>query len=386
MLDFSNIPVIDAHAHPFMPTREKADYSYAYSMCVYKGIGDFNYLTSYRMALQEYKRLFQMSEDAGDEEIVAYRNKKAAADYQAFVKKLYCDAGIVSVISDFGFPITGEGLTRKELETFATAVDGVCKVYDLIRIETTCDRIIYRPGLSFDEMLEAFDSYVGRYIKDHGAVGIKTVVGYYSGIHWKPVSYKEARKNYETVYQGKYLPGREDKPFRDYMVYHGLELAAEYGIVFQIHTGAGDPPACDLRLMNPNDLYELINTNLAGKTKIVIVHAGFPYGYEAAFLAANYPNVYTDISSTVSYLGRAVESEFRKVLDVCPHNKIMFGSDGGGFADQSWFAANYFRRVLCETLNEYVKKGFFTEGYSAEIGKMILHDNAVRVYGLTKSI
>ena len=166
------------------------------------------------------------------------------------------------------------------------------------------------------------------------------------------------------------------------MVGRGLELAGRHGLVFQIHTGAGDPPACDLRLMNPNSLYELLNTEEAGRTKIVLVHAGFPYGYEAAFLAANYPGVYTDISSTVSYLGRAAESEFRKVLDVCPHNKIMFGSDGGGFVDQSWFAANYFRRALGGILDEYVEKGCFTEAYAAEIGKMILHDNAKRVYGI----
>ncbi len=382
MLDFSGVPIIDAHAHPFMPTREKADYSYAYSMCIHRGLEDFHYLTSYRMALQEYKRLYHLPPDMGEEEIAAYRNDRASADYHGFVRELYQDAGIVSVISDSGFPITGEGLTKKEMEVFAAAVEGVCSVYDLIRIETTCDRYLYRPGLSFEEMLAAFDAYIAAYIKEHRVAGIKTVVGYYTGLKWKPVSCDEAKRNYEECYRGKYLPDRADKPFRDFMVYHGLELANQYHMAFQIHTGVGDPPACDLRLMNPNDLYELINTELAGRTKIVIVHAGFPYGYEAAFLAANYPNVYTDISSTVSYLGRAVETEFRKVLDVCPHNKIMFGSDGGGFADQSWFAANYFRRVLSETLNEYVKKGYFTEAYSAKIGRMILHDNAERIYGL----
>ncbi len=380
MLDFSEISIIDAHGHPFMPTREKKEYSYAYSMCVHGGLADFRYLTSYRMALQEYKRLFGLPADASEETVVACRNERASEDYGAFVKELYRDAGIAAVLSDFGYPITGEGLTGEELAAFASAVEGVCRVYDLIRIETTCDRILYRPGLSFEEMLDGFDSYVAEYMKEHKTAGIKTVVGYYTGLGWQPVSYKEAKENYEASYRGKYLPGRTDKPFRDYMVFRGLELAGRHGLVFQIHTGAGDPPACDLRLMNPDSLYELLNTETAGRTKIVLVHAGFPYGYEAAFLAANYPNVFTDISSTVSYLGRAVETEFRKVLDVCPHNKIMFGSDGGGFVDQSWFAANYFRRVLAEVLSEYVSKGFFTEAYAVEAGRMILHDNAERIY------
>ncbi len=382
MLDLSGIPIIDAHGHPFMPTREKKEYSYAYSMCVHGGLADFRYLTSYRMALQEYKRLFGLPADASEETVIACRNERASADYPAFVGELYRDAGIVSILSDFGYPITGEGLTGEELASFASATAGVCEVYDLIRIETTCDRILYRPGLSFGEILDKFESYIETYKKEHRVAGIKTVVGYYTGLGWRPVSYQEAERNYGSFYQGKYRPDRADKPFRDYMVGRGLELAGRHGLVFQIHTGAGDPPACDLRLMNPNSLYELLNTEEAGRTKIVLVHAGFPYGYEAAFLAANYPGVYTDISSTVSYLGRAAESEFRKVLDVCPHNKIMFGSDGGGFVDQSWFAANYFRRALGGILDEYVEKGCFTEAYAAEIGKMILHDNAKRVYGI----
>ncbi|MDI9242401.1 amidohydrolase family protein [Fusibacillus kribbianus] len=382
MLDFSHIPVVDAHAHPFVPTREKADYSYAYSMCVHKGFGDFRYLTSYRMALQEYKRLFQLPNDASEIQVVELRNRTAQEDYKSFVKLLYEDAGIEAMISDFGFPITGEGLTADEFKVFEDAAGPVCDIYDMIRIETTCDRYLYRYDMSFEDMINAFDSYVEEHVRTHKTVGIKTVVGYYTGIKWEAVSYEKAKKNFESAYRGKYLPGREDKAFRDYMVYHGLELAEKYRIAFQIHTGVGDPPACDLRLMNPNDLYELLNTGLASKTKIVIVHAGFPYGYEAAFLAANYPGVYTDISSTVSYLGRAVEGEFRKILDVCPHNKIMFGSDGGGYADQSWFAANYFKRVLSEVLQEYVTDGCFTETYANKIGKMILHDNAVRVYQL----
>ena len=106
-------------------------------------------------------------------------------------------------------------------------------------------------------------------------------------------------------------------------------------------------------------------------------------GSAPAFLAANYPNVYTDISSTVSYLGRAVETELRKVLDVCPHNKIMFGSDGGGYPDQSWFAAKYFRRVLSEVLNEYVDKGYFSRQYCEKTGRMILCENAKRIYKLS---
>ena len=41
MLDFSKVPVIDEHAHPFVPTREKEDYAHTYAMCIFKE-GDGN--------------------------------------------------------------------------------------------------------------------------------------------------------------------------------------------------------------------------------------------------------------------------------------------------------------------------------------------------------
>lgn len=382
MLDFTKVPVIDTHAHPFMASREKEDYAHSFAMCIYKGLENYKYQTSYHMALCELKRLFQLPKDTPDEEVVQMRHRKAKADYREFVKFLYKDAGIEAVLSDFGFPITGEGLTEEEFQAFYDATDGVCKVYDMIRIETTCDRYLYHEKLSFDEMLEAFDQYVENHIKERKTICIKSVIGYYTGLKWEPVTHDEAEKNYNECYQGCFDQERKDKKFRDYMVYHGLELCVRHGLNFQIHTGAGDPPKCDMRLINPNDLYDLINTEIAKKVNFVVVHAGFPYSYEAALLAACYPHVYTDVSSTQNYAGRAQEELFRHVLDVCPHNKIMFGSDGGGLVDGSWYAACYFKKSMAEILAEYVEKGYFTEVYAREIGEMILYKNAKRIYGI----
>lgn len=382
MLDFTNVPVIDTHAHPFMPSREKEDYAHHYAMCIYKGLENYQYQTSYHMAIHELKRLFQLPEDTPQEEVIRIRQERAKSDYKKFVKFLYEDAGIVAMISDFGYPIVGVGLTKEELQTFYHATDGICQVYDMIRIETTCDRYLYYEGMKFQDMINAFDQYVENHINKRKTICIKSVVGYYTGLKWEPVTREEAEKNFIQCYRGCFDIKRRDKQFRDYMVYHGIELCVQYGLHFQIHTGAGDAPKCDMRLINPNDLYDLVNTKLAKKVHFIVVHAGFPYSYEAAMLAACYPHVYTDISSTQNYAGRAQEEVFRHVLDVCPHNKIMFGADGGGLVDSSWYAACYFKKYMADILNEYVEKGYFTESYAQEVGEMILYKNAKRIYGI----
>lgn len=155
------------------------------------------------------------------------------------------------------------------------AAEGVCEVYDMIRIETTCDRYLYRENLGFDEMMRAFDRHVEEHIRKRKIVCMKSAVGYYTGLKWEPVFHDEAEKNYNQHYLGYFHPKRRDKKFRDYMVYHGLELCVKHGMNFQMHTGAGDPPKCDMRLINPNDLYELINTDLAKQVHFVVVHGGF---------------------------------------------------------------------------------------------------------------
>ena len=382
MLDFTATPVIDAHAHPFMPTRERDTYAHTYAMSIYNGLEDHKYQTSYHMALQEVKRLLGLPASTPDDEVVERRHALARGDYNVWVKRLYEDARITTVLCDYGFPIVGEGLTKEEFDVFYGATDGVCDVLDLIRIETTCDRYLYREGMSFDEMVEDFDKYVEKHIKERRTIGIKSVVGYYTGLKWEPVTHDEAEENFNKCYIGRFNPARTEKKFRDYMVWHGLELCVKYGLNFQMHTGAGDPPKCDLRLVNANDLYELINTDLAKKVHFVVVHAGYPYSYEAAFLAANYPHVFTDVSSTQNYAGRAEETVFRNVLDIVPHNKIMFASDGGGTVDGSWYTVRYFKRFMKDILEEYVAKNCFSESYAQKIGEMILYRNAQRIYGL----
>lgn len=382
MLDFTNVPVIDTHAHPFTASREKEDYAHSYAMCIYKGLDNYKYQTSYHMALRELRRLFGLPGDTPAGEVVKMRHDKAKAGYNEFVKLLYEDAGIQAILCDFGYPIIGDGLSEEEFHAFYEAAEGACQVFDMIRIETTCDRYLYRENLGFDDMIRAFDRYVEEHIRKRKTVCMKSVVGYYTGLKWEPVTHDQAEKNYNEHYLGYFHPKRRDKQFRDYMVYHGLELCVKHGLNFQMHTGAGDPPKCDMRLINPNDLYELINTDLAKQVNFVVVHGGFPYSYEAAFLAASYPHVYTDISSTQNYAGRAQEEQFRHILDVCPHNKIMFGADGGGLVDASWYAACYFKRYLADILTEYVDKNYFTENYAREIGEMILYGNAKRIYGI----
>ena len=62
-------------------------------------------------------------------------------------------------------------------------------------------------------MVASFDQYVDQYIKKRPTICIKSVVGYYTGLKWEPVSHDEAEKNYNTYYEGRFNPKRTDKKY-----------------------------------------------------------------------------------------------------------------------------------------------------------------------------
>jgi predicted TIM-barrel fold metal-dependent hydrolase len=69
------------------------------------------------------------------------------------------------------------------------------------------------------------------------------------------------------------------------------------------------------------------------------------------------------------------------VMDMCPVNKILYGSDGFIIPEFYWFAAVVFRRKLGALLQEIIAQGMYNEGYALDVAKMILSGNAANFYG-----
>lgn len=384
MFDFSNIPVIDTHAHPFNPGREVTPYARAYGANNDpRTIEDLKYLASYRMVLQELKRFFNMP-NASEEEILAKREEAARGDYKGFVKALYDESKITAMISDYGFPISAKKkLTLEELHEFNENTEGVLDVYDAIRVETFCDRL-FQKGMSLEDLLEALDNYIGEHIKKRKTVSLKSVIGYYTGVDVKPIERNEASNAFYAYFYTNPGDRESNKKFRDYMFWRSLELCQKYDLTLQVHTGQGDPPMTDLRTMNPITMYDVFNSELGRNTRIVLTHAGIPYGAESAYIVNSYHNVFLDITCWSSFAGGFIERMVPTVLDLAPHSKIMYGNDAGGMVDGAWYGTMYFKRWFAEELERRVRKNQFTEEYAWEIANMIFHGNTKRIFKLDR--
>jgi predicted TIM-barrel fold metal-dependent hydrolase len=67
-----------------------------------------------------------------------------------------------------------------------------------------------------------------------------------------------------------------------------------------------------------------------------------------------------------------------------PLSKLMIGSGGHGTPEIAWLSAKTAKIALKAVLEDNLRMGLLEQQQAEEVGRMILHDNAARLYGLTK--
>jgi predicted TIM-barrel fold metal-dependent hydrolase len=76
-----------------------------------------------------------------------------------------------------------------------------------------------------------------------------------------------------------------------------------------------------------------------------------------------------------------VRQRLMEALEACPYAKILYGADGSS-PEALWIAAKRFKRVLAQVLSELSLEGFCSGTEVASAARLILHDNAARLYNL----
>lgn len=164
--------------------------------------------------------------------------------------------------------------------------------------------------------------------------------------------------------------------FQDYMIRYLMSRAGELKVHAQFHTGCGGPgPHPDLLNANPALLYDFLTDEQIKGTNVVLLHTGYPYVEETALMAAQFVNVYVDISIGLLFHG-AYERSLRTILEFAPPQKVIFGTDAVEFAElfgyHSWFIKETLRRLL----EEFTQTHGWSSDKCMEVAGMILNKNA----------
>ena len=120
------------------------------------------------------------------------------------------------------------------------------------------------------------------------------------------------------------------------------------------------------------------------KTGFDIYHISYPYQEELAVLAKNFANVTVDFCWMWIINPSAGRRALSDMLDTVPANKIHgFGGDYI-FVEGTYGHAVMARREIARVLCEKIEEGRFKEEYAVEVGRMLLHDNALENFGLNE--
>jgi hypothetical protein len=386
VIDLSDLPIVDNHVHPWRAstrhlTADQLAGEVAFSQTVVTSVRrEFLPIDQLaeslklfretnlgaRYLLTELARFLGVSDDWLSVETA--RNTAAARDYRAWTGRLFDDVGLKVLCVDEGGSVPR--ITLEELGAIAPV--------QLRRVARSDNfiRDLLPDVADWAEFLRRFQEALDGAIAD-GAIAFKSVIAYRSGLDVVPVAEAEARRDFEAH---RLAPERQQKVFRDFLLCHTLDVARERGLWVHIHAAVGDPDIVYERA-NPAQLYPLLHSERFRANQVVLVHGGWPWVGEAAAMAAILPNVYLDLSEGALFGMPNLRQRLMEALEACPYAKILYGADGS-VPEALWIAAKRFKRVLAQVLSELTDEGFCSIPQATQAARMILHDNAARLYGL----
>ena len=255
----------------------------------------------------------------------------------------------------------------------------------------------YRRELGVAALPATLGTYTSRVVtpelerqKQQGAAAIKFEAAYLRSLDFEPASEPDAAATYaKYIHSG--TPAREDYTrLQDYLFRYIAAEAGRLGLPVHIHTGWGCGGYFHLRGSDPLLLESVLNDARLRKTTFVLLHGGAgPFTREISFLLSK-PNVYTDLSEqTWLESPRRMAEVLRDWIEWYPE-KILFGTDlypGSGAYDWEeigWQTSETARQGLGIALTGMLEDGEISLPRANEIARMVLRENALKLYHWTK--
>lgn len=376
-IDLADIPIIDHHAHALI----KADVPL--TMDDYR-----NFFTEspdpvmaaryvpdsimWQWGMRELAALLKC--EPTSEAVFAARSQKPLTE---FANTVWTQTNSELLIIDYYGYDVDRNYTPEDLRTFFNQ-----KIERVLRLETFAQDLILRHD-TFTQFIDAYRSGVER-ARDNGHVGLKSIIAYRTGLNIDPVTRDEAARAFGLVKDEAHRSGTcrlATKPLNDYIVLTALEIADKQGLPVQFHTGLGDTDL-DMRTANPLCLRYVLEHESYRNVPFVLLHASYPFVRELGYLAAMYPHVFMDISLAIPFITTLIPHMIHEALGLTPISKIMYSSDAFSIPEIYYLANRWGRAGLERVLGEIVDAGALTVDEALRAGRMILNENARRVYGL----
>ena len=230
--------------------------------------------------------------------------------------------------------------------------------------------------------------------KRAGVVAIKFEAAYLRSLDFGPIpqdparALNAARQIYSRYAAGGVPPTADYLQLQDYLMRYIAREAGRLGLPVHFHTGGGCGTYFLLNGANPVLLDSLLSDASLRKTTFVLLHGGAgPFTKYTAYLLMK-PNVYADFSEQTWLIStRKLSEVVRDFLEWYPE-KILFGTDlYPNTPEIDWEEIGYQttqsgREALAIALTGMMQDGEINNQQALNLARMVLHDNAAKLYGL----
>ena len=379
LVSLTQVPAIDVHAHPYVANREPYtpdEFVRKLSLSVIPGKLPEGFRREKKQPFPGSNMWVQiliqrlaryLSCEPTLEDVLACRNARAA-DFQAYTRELFRDANLSGLVVDFGFPTP-----RLDKEDYALLCGArLWEVYRIepamVRLRETCE--------TFAEFREQYRADLRAALQREDVLGLKTIIAYRSGLEIMPLDEQAAAAEYESFRADERARA---KPLRDYCLHVAMEECTKTGKVMHIHTGIGDGEVV-LPKASPSFLLDFLREKKYLETKVHLVHGGYPWVEEAAFIVSILPHVYMDISLQNPFSGHGVKRILSQVFEFAPFDKVMYGSDAFTVPEMNWLGVHLFKECFEQVLQTWVRADYMDQETAQMIGEMVLYRNFEAVY------
>lgn len=382
-LHFTDSPVIDNHCHALDPRKAILDPA-SLAREFYHGMKDLPQRGVHPSrweaseVLQQHlpnlgvvqTMIFQLSKLLGCapelDVVAAARNRHTAQSFSAYTKLLYQDAGIVGTVLDSGLPPD---------DPLLDLIPG--KVMRLFQMSTAIQQLLQN-DMSYRELLNSFQNSLEHAVRQHDFIGVKAHVAEEVGFGVEPIAFTEdhftsAKAGDAEAYKQLYLA----------IFTETLRQCQELRIPMHLHTGiTGGLWNGAITNADPFRIVPLLRRPEFIQTRVVLLHGSYPWIQHAAMVAHALPHVWVDLSWTTPWSALRLVESWRDAISVMPLSKLMTGSGGHGTPEIAWLSAKTTKIALEHVLEDNVTLGLLDSKQAEQIGQMILHDNAARLYNL----
>jgi predicted TIM-barrel fold metal-dependent hydrolase len=304
--------------------------------------------------------------------LAAARADALRIDPAGYCAGLMAEQHITAVIADDGFP--QPTVYREEFEQSL----GV-PVYRVARIEPMIVELQGR-DVGWPDFEAGFEELLDEAARDPHLVGYKSIIAYRTGLDVGAPTAAQAGAAYDAWRAAGWPKGRgSGKVVRDYCLRAALRAAKRHDRVIHLHCGGGDPDIV-LAHVRPQDVYGLLHDHM--DQPIVLIHGGYPWMAEAAYIASILPFVSIDLSEFLPWASLGIDRELETLLGVVPAGKILYGSDEASEPEVFWVSARMAREALERVLHRAVQRDFLTVAEAERIGRGVLAGNTARLHGI----